>query len=133
MLCIWYLFLWIASFRSFESSAILTLLSFLTVITTGPMKYSSEHFSSLIICLSSISFSNSCSPVLLSVIGLVYLCVVLGVNFSLKVDFATWFFERPRRVHRCGYFFNIHFMMFCSVDASDIKPMVLPVGFVAVK
>ena len=60
------------------------------------------------------------------------LCCV-GVKFSVKVDFAIWFIERPRRVHKCGYFLNIHFMIICSVDESDIRPIVLPVGFVAVR
>ena len=109
MLCIWYLFLWIASFNSLESSAIFTLLSFFTVITTGLMKHSSEHFSRRFICLSSIKFSSSfstrsnrCSGTLLP------LCCV-GLKFSLNVDFAMWFFDLPSLVHRCGYFFEYPF------------------------
>ena len=43
------LLLWIASFSLFESSAILIDLSCFTVITTGRMKYSSEHLCNFII------------------------------------------------------------------------------------
>ena len=50
-----------ASFSLLESNAILTDLSFFTVITTGLMNSSSEHFSSFIICLSSITFLSSFS------------------------------------------------------------------------
>ena len=51
----------IASFNSFASSANFIELSLLTVITTGLIKYSSEHFSSFMISLSSINFFNSFS------------------------------------------------------------------------
>ena len=61
MLCIWYLFLCIASFNFFESTAIFMDLSCFTVITTGLIKYSSEHLSNLIFCLSSINLFNSFS------------------------------------------------------------------------
>ena len=61
MVCIWYLFLWIASFSVFESSAILMDLSCFTVITTGLMKYSYKHLSNFINCLSFISFFSSLS------------------------------------------------------------------------
>ena len=61
MLWIWYLFLWIALFSSFESSAIFIDLSFSTVITTGLINKSSGHFSKRIIWLSSINSCNSCS------------------------------------------------------------------------
>ena len=59
MLCIWYLFLRMASFGFLESKAILTDLSFFTVITTELMNSSFEQFSSFIICLSSINFLSS--------------------------------------------------------------------------
>ena len=61
ILCIWYLFLCIASFNFFESSAIFMDLSCFTVITTGLIKCSSEHLSNLIICLFSMSLFNSLS------------------------------------------------------------------------
>ena len=44
MLCIWYLFLWMASFNFLESKAILTDLAFFTVITTGLIKFVRENF-----------------------------------------------------------------------------------------
>ena len=37
------------------------------------------------------------------------------MNPFLKVDFATWFFDMPNLVHRCGYFWNIHLDIFCCV------------------
>ena len=43
MLCIWNLFLCSASLRISESNAILIDCSDLTVITTGLVKFSSEH------------------------------------------------------------------------------------------
>ena len=113
MLCIWYLFLCIASFSSFESSAILIELSLLTVITTGLMKYSSEHFSNLIICLSSISFLSSFSTLSIRWMGtLLPLCCV-GLKFCLNVDLAMWFFDFPKRVHRCGKFLKILCVICC--------------------
>ena len=78
MLCIWYLFLWIASFSFFESSAILVDLSRFTVITTGPMKYSSEHLSNFIIYLPSKVFLVLFLLYLLDVAVFLFLCVVLG-------------------------------------------------------
>ena len=59
MLCIWYLFLCMASLSIFESNAILIDGSNFTVITTGLMKCSSEHFLSLLICFSFMSFFSS--------------------------------------------------------------------------
>ena len=62
--CIWYLFLSIASFSSFESCASLIDWSCFTVITTGLMKTWSKHFSNFIIwfvlskcCISLSTFS----------------------------------------------------------------------------
>ena len=88
MLCIWYLFLWMASFNFLESSVFLMDLSCLTVITTGLMKNSSEHFSSFIVCLSSISFCSS-----FSTLSIKWSCTLLplscvGWNVWWKVDFA---------------------------------------------
>ena len=111
MLCIWYLFLWIA-FNSFESNAILKLFSFFTVITTWLMKYSSQHFSNLIICLSSIRFSNSFSTCSNRYSGTLLPLFCVGLKLSLKVDFALWFFDLPNLSHKCGFFLNIHLSMF---------------------
>ena len=97
------------------------------------MKYSSEHFSSLVICLSSITFSYSFSTCSNKCCGtLLPLCCV-GVNFSLNVDVAIWFFDPPRRAQSCGYFLNIQLFLFCSIDVSDIRPIVLPVGLDAIR
>ena len=78
MHCIWYLFLWIASFGFFESSAILIDLSCFTVITTGLMKYSSDHLTNFNNCLSSISFLVLFLLYLLDGLVLLFLYVVLG-------------------------------------------------------
>ena len=115
ILCIWYLFLCMASFNFLKSNAILTDLPFLTVITTGLMNSSSEHFSCLMICLSSISFLSSFSTFSSRCNGTRRPLCWEGVYADLKIDFAMWFFERPRQVHRCGYFWNTHFIMFLSV------------------
>ena len=86
ILCIWYLFLCIASFNFFESSAIFMDLSCFTVITTGLMKYSSEHLSNLIICLSSMSLFIS-----LSTLSIRWsrtrlpLCCVGGISYGMWI------------------------------------------------
>ena len=120
-----------ASFNFLESSAILTDLSFLTVITTGLMNSSSEHFSSLMICLSSINFLSSFSTFSRRCSGTRLPLCWEGVYVDLKIDFAMWFFERPRRVHKCGYFWKTHFIIFFSVWRLDMKLMGLPVFFEA--
>ena len=98
------IFLWMASFHFLESRAILTDLSFLTVITTGLMNSSSEHFSNFMICLSSISFWSSFSTFSRKCRGNRLPLCWDGVYSVLKIDFAMWFFERPNFVHKCGYF-----------------------------
>ena len=98
--CIWYLFLWIALFNSFESIAIFIDLSFLTVITTGLMNRSSGHFSNRINWLSSTSSCNSFSTFSTRCKGtLLPLCCV-GVFSFLKVDFAICFLLLPNLVQR---------------------------------
>ena len=124
MLCIWYLFLCITLFSFFESSAIFTDLSFFTVITTGLTKMSSGHFSSLEICLSSISLSNSRSSFSSRWRGRPFCCI--GLWFCLNIDFATWFFDFPSRVHKCGYLLYIHLIMFFSVSIVEIELIWLP-------
>ena len=108
--------LYIASLSSFESKAILMELSLLTVMTTGLIKNSSEHFSNLIICLSSINFFSSFSTLSIRCIGtLLPLCCV-GLKYCLNVDLAIWFFDFPKRLHRWGKFLKILFVIFgCSV------------------
>ena len=80
MLCIWCLFLCIASFNFFESSAIFMDLSCFTVITTGLIKYSSEHLSNLIFCLSSINLFNSFSTLSIKCSGTRLLLCCVGWN-----------------------------------------------------
>ena len=114
ILCIWYLFLWIASFNCFESSAIFMDLSCFTVITTGLIKYSSDHLSNLIICLSSMSLFNSLSTLSIRWSGTRLPLCCVGWNELWNVDFVMWFFDFPILVHKSGYFANIHFaMLFC--------------------
>ena len=43
------------------------------------------------------------------------------------------FFNQFSRLNKCGFFLNIHLIMFCSIAVSDIKPMVLPVDFDTVR
>ena len=133
MLCIWYLFLWMASFNFLESKAILTDLSFFTVITTGLINSSSEHFSNFIICLSSINFLSLFSTFSRRCKGTRRPLCWDGVYSDLKIDFAMWFFERPSRVHKCGYFCNTHFIIFFSVWSSEISLKCLPVFFEALR
>ena len=88
-------------------------LSLLTVMTTGPINYSSEHFSSLIICLSSINFFSSFSTLSIRCMDtLLPLCCV-GLKYCLNVDFAIWFFDFPKREHRCGKFLKILCVIYC--------------------
>ena len=115
MLWIWYLFLSIASFNFFESNAIFMDLSCFTVITTGLIKYSSEHLSNLFICLSSISLFNSFSILSIKCSGTLFPLCCVGWNVLWNVDFAMWFFDFPILAHRWGYFWSIHFaMLFCG-------------------
>ena len=51
----------------------------------------------------------------------------MPLNIPLNIYLSIWFFDRPRRVLRCGYFLNIPFVMFCSTDVPDTKPIVLAV------
>ena len=126
ILCIWCLFLWIALFSSFESSAIFIDLSFLTVNTSGLMKKSSGHFSNRIIWLSLISFCNSFSTFSTRCKGtLLPLCCV-GVFSFFKMDFGIWFLLLPSLVQMWGYFLKIHFVMFWSITFSLISKIFLP-------
>ena len=59
MFGIWYLFLWIALFKVFESRANLTDLSFLTVITIVEIKFLSKHSCKFSICSWPESFFSS--------------------------------------------------------------------------
>ena len=114
MLCIWYLCLWFASFNFFESSANLMELSCFTVITTGLMKYSSEHLSSFIICLSSISFLILFPLCLLVGVVLFLLYVVLGGMYGgmwiLLCGFSIFQF-----CCRCGDILGINTLQCCFV------------------
>ena len=80
----------------------------MTVITTGLMKYSSEHDVSFLICLSSIKFLSSFSTFSTRCSGIRLPLCCVGLISLLNVDFATWFRDLPSLVHRCGYFWNIH-------------------------
>ena len=133
MLCIWYLFLCMASFSFLESRAIFTVFSFFTVITTGLMNSSSVHLSSLMICFSSISFWSSCSSLSSRWSGTLLPSCWDDVYWDLNIDFAIWFFDRPNLVQRCGYLWNIHFMMFFSVWIFEIRLFVLPGFFCALR
>ena len=95
------------------------------------MNSSSEHFSSLMICLSSIYFLSSFSTFSSRCNGTRRPLCWEEVYADLKIDFAMWFFERPRRVHRWGYFWNTHFIIFLPAWRSDMKLMGLPVFFEA--
>ena len=111
---IWYLFLCIALFSFFESSAILTDLSFFTVITTGLTNKSSGHFLCLLICLFCISLSNSSSTFSSKCTGTLRPFCWFGVWFCLNIDLVMWFFDFPILVHRWGYFFvdPFHYVLF---------------------
>ena len=100
MLYIWYLFLWMASFSFLEFNAILTDLSFFTVITTVLMNSSSKNFSNFLICLSSVSFWSLFSTFSRRCNGTLRPLCWYGVYSVLKIDFAMWFLERLNRVHR---------------------------------
>ena len=119
-----------ALFSFLESSAILTDLSFFTIITTGLINSSSEHFSNFMICyrllVSFSTFSRRCNGTRRP------LCWA-GVYSVLKINFAIWFLERPNRVHKCGYFWKAHFMIFIFVWSWDIMLTFLTVFFVALR
>ena len=59
ILGIWSLFLWMALFNTFESSASLIDLSFLTITTIGEIKYLSGQLVNFIMYFSSIKFLSS--------------------------------------------------------------------------
>ena len=59
--CIWYLFLWIALFMTLESMASFFVLSLLTVITIGEIKFLSLHLSSMIMLPFFCNFLSSSS------------------------------------------------------------------------
>ena len=104
MLCICYLFLCIASLRSFVPRTNLIELSLLALITTGLMKFSSEQFSNFIICFSSNSLLSSFSTLFMRCNGTLRPLCCVGLKYCLNLDFAMWCFERPNRLHRWGNF-----------------------------
>ena len=89
-------------------------LSCFTVITNRLIKFSSEHLSNLIICLSSMNLFNSLSTLSVRWSGTRLPLCCVGWNELWNVDFAMWFFDFPILVHNSGYFSNIYFaMLFC--------------------
>ena len=80
-------------------------------MTTGLMKCSSEHFVSFWICFSSINFLSSLSTFSVRCNGILRPLCCVGWNSFLNVDFATWFFDLPKRVHKWGYLLNIHLVI----------------------
>ena len=109
-----------------ESSAIFTDLSFFTVITTGLTKRSSGYFSSFEICLSCINLSSSISTFSSKWSGTRRPFCCIGLWFCLNIDLATWFFDFPSLVQRCGYLLYIHLMMFFSVSIEEMELIWLP-------
>ena len=78
----------IASFRSLESRASLIVLSLLTVLTTEFVKYSSEPFYNLTICLISINLFSSFSTLSAMCSGTLRPLCYVGTKNCLNVDFA---------------------------------------------
>ena len=102
--CIWYLFFSLASFKSLESNASLIDWSSFTVMITGLIKTLSEHFSSLIILFVSKRCRISLSTFSVRCNGTLRPLCWYGLMSSLQydVDFAIWFLDLPKRVHRWG-------------------------------
>ena len=93
------------------------------------MKWSSEHLSNLIICLSCINYLSSASTLSRRCSGTLLPFCWTGLKFSFIVGFAMWFLDFSSLVHRLGYFFSINFMMFVSVVLSVIWSIFLPSFF----
>ena len=104
---IWYFFLWMALFNTFDSSASFTVWSFFTVTTIGDIKYLSGQLESFIICFSSNNFLNSLLvfSFKLIVIRLPFWC--LGGKSLWNLDFATWFLDLPMRDISSGKVFAL--------------------------
>ena len=104
-------------FSFFESRAILTDLSFFTVITTGLTNRSSGHSPKFMICLSCIILSSSNSTFSSKWSATMRPFCLLGIWLCLNMDFAMWFFVFHGLVHWWGYFLYSHFNLFFSVFA----------------
>ena len=111
---IWYSFLWMALFNTFESSASFIIWSFFTVTTIGDMKYLSGQLESFMICFSSNNFSSSLLTFPCKLIGMRLTFWCLGWKSIWNLDFATWFFDLPIRDISSGKVFAI-----CSFNSGE--------------
>ena len=96
-----------------ESIAGFIVLSRLTVITIGGIKFLSLHLSSLITLPFFWSFSGSSSTCACRWIGILRPLWWMGVKFVLNFDFTVWFFVRPILFIRLGSFLAISIFKFC--------------------
>ena len=107
----------------------MTLLPFLTVITTGLINRSSGHFFDSVIYPSSIASLTRFQLLLVDIVVFYGFFVGKEYSFFLKIDFAMWFFDWPSLVDRCGYFWYIHFFILFCVWIINTLWNWLPCGF----
>ena len=114
MFDIWYLFLWMDLFNTFESTASFIVWSFFTVTTMGDMKYLSGQLESFMICFSASNFLSSVITFSWRLIGIRLPFWCLGWKSLWILDFATWIFDRPIRDTKPGKVVAI-----CSLNSGD--------------
>ena len=106
---VWYLFLWMDLYNTFESDASFIVWSFFTVTTFGDMKYLSRHLEIFMIRFSSNKFLSSILIFCCKLFGIRLPFWCLGWKSLWNLDFATWFFDPPIRDINSGKVFAICF------------------------
>ena len=96
-----------------ESMASFIVLSRLTVITIGEIKFLSLHLSSLIMLSFFCNFLSSSSTWDCRWIGILRPLWWTVVKFVLNFDLAVWVFDRPILLIRLGNFLDISVFRFC--------------------
>ena len=114
MFGIWYLFLWMALFNTFEFSASFIVWSFFTVTTMGDMKYLSGQLESFMMCFSASNFLSSVLTLSWRLIGIRLPFWSLGWKSLWNSDFATRIFHLPIRDIKPGKVLAI-----CSLNSGD--------------
>ena len=104
--------LWIALFLTLESIASFIVLSRLTEITIGEIKFLSLHLSNLITLPFFCNFLSSSSTCDCRLIGILRPLWWMGVKFVSNFDLIVWFFDRPILFIRLGIFLVIFIIKF---------------------
>ena len=115
MLCIWYLILFFAFLRIFESTIKNLDWSFLTATTIGDIKYLSGHFVSFVMCFSFSIFLSSELTLDCRLIELPLFFWCRGWKCLWNFDLATWFLVFEYEISDLRNE-GLHFLLFAHCD-----------------